>query len=244
MSKTLNEFKDISSKIDVYFLLLDARAPKSSFIDSFQELIKDKKVVVILTKADLVNKKELQKWVDYYKDKYNNAYPMTLTNRKQVRKEIINILDSMKFKNLLPKISIIGAPNVGKSTLLNVLAEGKKASAEDRAGVTKKIAWYQISKKYWVQDTPGVLQPKFHDEEQGLKLAAIGSIKIDVLPLEDVVLNLLKLLREKNIDIPFDEDIEKDLHIKEEESKLETKDYYKKIIKDFQTGKFGKVILD
>jgi len=65
---------------------------------------------------------------------------MSLTNKKQIRKQIINILDQIKFKKLLPKFSIIGAPNVGKSTLLNVMAEGNKAIAEDRAGVTKKNA--------------------------------------------------------------------------------------------------------
>jgi len=93
-------------------------------------------------------------------------------------------------------------------------------------------------------DTPGVLQPKFQDEEQGLKLAIIGSIKIDILPIQEVTIRMFELLKEVDANIPYKGNIEEQLFIEEEESKLQTQEFYKRKIKDFQQNKYGKVILD
>ncbi len=240
MSKTLREFKEI--KTDLYFLLLDSRAPESTFIDSFKEIIANKKVVVLLTKSDLVNKEKLASWVDKYKEEFENAFPISLNNTKQVRQEVLKILKAQNFRPLLPKLVILGAPNVGKSTLLNILTDGKRAKAENRPGVTKSNDWYQFEKRYWVLDTPGVLQPKFVDERQGVNLSAIGSIKLDILPLEEVAISLVQRLIElKAIDSDNAEEYVSNVV---EESKKQPIEIYKKIIRDYQDTKFGKLILD
>ncbi len=240
MSKTLREFSEI--KTDLYFILLDSRAPESSFIDSFKEIIKNKKVIIIMTKSDLVETNGLVKWVDKYKGEYMYVEVISLNNPKQVKKTILNILSKVKFKSLLPKLVILGAPNVGKSTLLNILTDARRAKAENRPGVTKKNDWYQFSKKYWVLDTPGVLQPKFVDEKQGINLAAIGSIKLDVLPLERISIGLLNRLQElKKIDfINVEEYVDKLIF----DSKKQPSEVYKKIIRDYRSLKYGKIILD
>lgn len=240
MSKTLREFKEI--KTDLYFLLLDSRAPKSSFIDSFREIIKDKKVIVLLTKTDLVNSKEVIFWLEKYKNEFEDAFAISLNNSNKVKNEILNILKKQKFKTLLPKIIILGSPNVGKSTLLNILTDKKRAKAENRPGVTKTNSWYQFNKKYWILDTPGVLQPKFVDENQGINLASIGSIKLDILPLEEVAIGLIKKLIKSNI--IHENDAEEYVNNKVKNSKKQETEVYKKIIRDFQELKFGKVILD
>ncbi len=240
MSKTLREFKDI--KADLYFLLLDSRAPESTFIDSFKEIIKDKKVIILLTKADLVEQKELEAWVSKYKELYLDAFSISLNNKKEVRRKIIDILKKQKFKALLPKLVILGSPNVGKSTLLNILTDGRRAKAENRPGVTKNNSWYQFEKRYWVLDTPGVLQPKFIDEKQGINLCAIGSIKLDILPLEEVAIGLITRLKEIGaLEIDNEEEYLNKLVV---DSKKQPTEVYKNIIRDFQNNKFGKLILD
>ncbi len=244
MHKTMREFNELSSKIDIFFLLLDARAPKSSLMQPLVDMIKNKKIIVLLTKSDLVEKNELKKWKKYYEQKFGSCYSISLSNQREVRKKIITILGEQKFNKLLPKFSIIGIPNVGKSTLLNILSEKKAAKVEDRAGVTKNISWYQFEKKYWILDTPGVLEPKFEDEKKGVILASIGSIKVDILPLEDVVEGLLEIFGEKNIETKYGKNYLEVLNRELNSSKLTPKDFYKSIIIDFQKGKFGKIILD
>ncbi len=244
MSKTIRELKEISKSIDVFFLLLDSRAPSSSFVSSIKEIIGNKRVVVLLTKSDLVNKDEIKKWQAKYKGEFSDCI-LVDKNTSRTRAELLKSLSKIKFKALLPKILVIGIPNVGKSTVINILSKGNKAKAENRAGVTKKNMWYQFERKYWVLDTPGILEPKFEDSNIGVALASIGSIKIDVLPIEEVAILLLNRLREKGVNININsDDIEGWLQEKAKYSKMTTQDFYKKIILDFQKGHYGKIILD
>ncbi|BDU67502.1 MAG: ribosome biogenesis GTPase A [Candidatus Tyloplasma litorale] len=240
MSKTLKEFKEI--KADIYFVLLDARAPESSFVDSFNEIIKNKKVIIFLTKSDLVDSKELKYWIDYYNKKYDFVKAINFKKSKFVKNEIIKILEQQKIKSLIPKIIVLGAPNVGKSTLLNIVIGSKKTKTENRPGVTKKNDWYQFNKKYWILDTPGVLQPKFITEKQGINLASIGSINLKVLPLEEVAIGLLKRLSElEKIQLDNPEQYLKKLI---ESKKKRPNDIYEEIIRNYQNSKYGKIILD
>src|SRR5690625_2898886 len=91
---------------------------------------------------------------------------------------------------------IVGIPNVGKSTLINRLANKKIAKIGDRPGVTKMQQWIKVKQKFELLDTPGILWPKFEDELIGLRVAAIGSIKDEILPLQDVVAFLLQYIYE------------------------------------------------
>ncbi len=246
MSKTLREFKENSKNIDIFFLLIDSRAPKSSLIDSFHLFAKSSKIIIVITKSDLVEKNELSKWINYYKKKYRDCIFISFLNKNIARKKIIEYLNKQKFNNLLPKFSIIGIPNVGKSTFLNILLNKTSSKVENRAGVTKKASWYQLENKYWIMDNPGILEPKFKDFNQGIILASIGAIKLDILPLRDVVYGLFDILKNEknNENSNFLLDYSK---LKNEEfnsNKIGLNDHYKSLLINFQKLKYGKIILD
>ncbi len=235
MTKTLRELNEI--KADIYIVLLDSRAPESSFIDSFKELIENKKVIICLTKSDMVNKDKLSFWVNKYKKTYKNINVFSLTQKQQqLRKIIINTLSKIEVKSILPKIVILGVPNVGKSTLLNVLIGSNKAKTENRPAVTKKNSWYQLDRKYWILDTPGILEPKFISKKQGINLALIGSIKLNLLPLDIIVEEFKLILKNLNLYDKFEQ--------KYLLNNIENDEDRRKIILNFQRQIFGKLIID
>lgn len=248
VSKSIREIKKIKKNIDCFILILDARAPISSFFDSFKEIIKDKNLIIFLNKSDLVEKNELKKYISFYKKEYKNVYPISSKNKSNILKAFNNAISNMNFKSLLPKFVILGIPNVGKSTILNIFTNNKQsAKIEDRAGVTKNLNWYQFNKKYWILDTPGILLPKFSEESQGIIIASIGSLKYDVIPLEKVVIEMFKIILDKKnkINFPYtEENITEKLKEELEKSNLSEPDFYKQKILNFQKLKYGKIILD
>lgn len=245
MSKTIRELQELTAKVDMFFVLLDARAPKSSFVDSIKQITNNKKITIVFTKIDLVKESELKGWIDFYKEQGYSVTTMNTQNRNQSYKQLVNMMKSTKVKALIPKFAIIGVPNVGKSTLLNVVRKRNSAVAEDRAGVTKKTKWYQVEQRYWLLDTPGILQPQFEDGNQGMALAAIGSIKIEILPMHELATILIERLHELGVETRFEKGNEEESIMKDYEAQtMNELDYYKRIIQDYQRQNFGKVILD
>lgn len=231
IAKTLNEFRKIHNEIDLFFVILDARAPKSTFLEQFKDIIRDKKVIIIISKSDLVDKTNLSFWINKYKKEYNNVLTLDLKNKKLVVSEIDKVFKNLNFKTLLVKTAILGVPNVGKSTFINSLINKSSSKVENRAGVTKTKTWFQY-KNFWILDSPGILEPIFHDITIPLTLSLIGSIKLDILPLEEVY----NFLKQKAIELKFDSKLSKETNDNEV--------FYLKEIKNFQNGKFGKIILE
>ncbi|RKX66293.1 MAG: hypothetical protein DRP42_03390 [Tenericutes bacterium] len=140
MSKTIRELSALTKRVDVFFIVLDARAPISSYISQFDEIVKHRQKVILINKADLVDKNQLAKFVKHYKENFEYVFTISIKDKKKVKKDMLDILGKIKFTKMIPKIGILGIPNVGKSTLLNILTEGTPAKVEDRAGVTKHIS--------------------------------------------------------------------------------------------------------
>ena len=149
-------------------------------------------------------KNRLGKWIEYFKKNGVTAIP-TDSNLGKGTKEILKLVQKL-MKDELEKaeqkgrvnrnirIMIIGIPNVGKSSLINRLVNKKTAEVGNRPGVTKQKQWVRIGQNIELLDTPGVLWPKFEDEQVALNLAYIGAIKDEVMPKTDVAYQLLKLL--------------------------------------------------
>lgn len=226
MAKAKRQVSEQLKKVDVVFELVDARIPYSSRNPMIDDVIKQKPRVVILNKKDMTNLKELEKWEIYFKNE--GFYPVAVDakhgkNLKNVEVEAIKAtqekFDREKAKGLKPRAiraMIVGIPNVGKSTLINKLAKRSIAETGNKPGVTKQQQWIKVGKSLQLLDTPGILWPKFEDEEVGKKLSLTGAIKDSIVQLDEVAIyglnfmikhDVSALKRHYNIDTHEDAEI-------------------------------------
>lgn len=226
MAKAKRQVSEQLKKVDVVFELVDARIPYSSRNPMIDDVIKQKPRVVILNKKDMTNLKELEKWEIYFKNE--GFYPVAVDakhgkNLKNVEVEAIKAIqekfDREKAKGLKPRAiraMIVGIPNVGKSTLINKLAKRSIAETGNKPGVTKQQQWIKVGKSLQLLDTPGILWPKFEDEEVGKKLSLTGAIKDSIVHLDEVAIyglnfmikhDVSALKRHYNIDTHEDAEI-------------------------------------
>lgn len=270
MAKTKREIKEKLDLIDIVYEVVDARMPLSSKVVDIDNLIKDKPRILIVTKYDLCDKEETNKLIDYYKNLGYITVVVDLISGKNVNQIIIEstkLLQDMnekrKLKGLKPRnmrALIVGAPNVGKSTLINRLVGKKVVSIGDRPGVTKNLGWIRIHKDIDLLDSPGILWPKLENQYQAFILASLSSIKEEIIVSQDLalfILNILNKLYPEKLkerygleNINFDE-IEKSLDVIAKKRGALMKgglaDYdkvYTIIIRDLKDNNFGLITLD
>ena len=204
MAKTKREIIENLKLIDVVIELLDSRIPISSRNPDIAEITKNKKKIIVLNKIDLADEKQNNFWVQYFKQRGQEA---VLTDSNQgkgmdlVIKAIENIMDeeikAQSEKGRIGKkirVMILGIPNVGKSSFINRIVKSNRLEVGNKPGVTKRKQWISINEKIDLLDTPGVLWPKFENKEVALNLAFTGTIKDDVLEQTEVAYELLKFL--------------------------------------------------
>ena len=206
MAKTKREIREKINLIDIIYEVIDARMPISSKIKDIDDLIKDKPRILIMTKYDLCDKKETDKFISYYESLGYKVVPVDLASNKNVKK-ILELSESVskelndkrKSKGLKPRnlrALIIGIPNVGKSTLINRLVGKKAAGVGNKPGFTKSLSWIRINKDIDLLDSPGILWPKLEDQYEARILAIFSSIKEEILNKEDLALFAIDILTE------------------------------------------------
>lgn len=207
MAKTRRVMKESLGLVDIVVELRDARIPKSSRNPEIEKIVGDKPRLVVFNKADIADPAVTKMWQDYYKSHGVRTLALDCRSGRglkelvpAVRETLADLLAKRRARGMESRpirMMIVGVPNVGKSSLINRLAGGKKVKVEDRPGVTRGKQWVRLENGIELLDMPGVLWPKFDDKQVGERLAYTGAIKDDVYDLEWVAMRFLALLRER-----------------------------------------------
>ena len=196
MKKAQIEIEKKVKLVDCVIELLDARIPLASRNETLFKITENKLRLVVLTKADLADENETKKWAKFFENAGSAVIFADLNKSSDIQKIIQNVekLGETKQQKLLAKgmkpqpirAIVIGIPNVGKSTLINKLAKRHSASVQNKPGHTKSQQLIKVSNRFELLDTPGILQNSYEDKNKAMLLALTGSIKREILPIEEV----------------------------------------------------------
>ena len=204
MTKAKRMMQENIKLIDLVIELVDARAPMSSRNPDIDELGKNKARLILLNKADLADEKQTEEWIGYFRGKGYSAVKVNSRKGGGIKSIQGGIQEACKEKterdrkrgilNRPVRAMVVGIPNVGKSTFINALAGKACAKTGNKPGVTKGKQWIRLNKNVELLDTPGILWPKFEDQQVGLHLAMIGSINDEILNVEELALSVIDYL--------------------------------------------------
>ena len=264
MSKARRQVQENLKFVDFVTVLVDARLPLSSQNPMLTKIVGEKPKLMILNKVDLADPVATKEWQDYFESQGITTLAINSKEQSTVKKVTDAAKSLMTDKITRQKergiqietlrTMIIGIPNAGKSTLMNRLAGKKIAVVGNKPGVTKGQQWLKTNKDLEILDTPGILWPKFEDEEVALKLALTGAIKDRLLPMDEVTIFGLNYFKE-HYPVVLQErfkqmDLEQDAPeiIMEMTQKLGFREdydrFYQLFVKDVRDGKLGRYTLD
>ena len=268
MTKAKRQMQEDIKLVDLVIELVDARIPVSSRNPDIDTLGKGKARLILLNKSDLADERKNEGWTEFFKKKGYYVVRMDARNKGSMKQVSAIIAEACKekterdlrrgIKNRPVRAMVAGIPNVGKSTFINTFAGKACAKTGNKPGVTKGKQWIRLNKSVELLDTPGILWPKFEDQEVGMRLAYIGSIKDDILNIEELALGLIGYLQEfypaalkERYNV---EEGQKPLDILTAVAKArgclkkgEELDYEKAsrlLLEEFRSGKLGKVTLE
>lgn len=268
MTKAKRMMQENIKLIDLVIELVDARIPLSSRNPDIDELGKNKARVVLLNKSDLAEEKWNDVWAEYFKSRGFSVVKVNSRKGGGIKsiQSVIRTACSEKIErdrkrgilNRPVRAMVVGIPNVGKSTFINALAGKACAKTGNKPGVTKGKQWIRLNKQVELLDTPGILWPKFEDQEVGRKLAFIGSIKDEILNTEELAAELIGFLGQYYpgvIPDKYDTDMDEDPYIVLRGiaqsrncilrgNELDTEKAALMFLDDFRNGRLGRLTLE
>ena len=266
MAKATREIKEKLNLVDMVIELCDARAPIASINPVVKELVNNKYYLKVMTKIDLADEKESL----IYKTKFESVgIPcvfVNLNNKESIKpitakiKEVARpIIEKDLKRGLKPRnirVMIVGIPNVGKSTLINLLAKRKSAPVGNMPGFTRAQKWVHCD-GFDLLDTPGILWPNLTENNSGIKLALIGCIKEDILPREDLVKYALNYLNDNYKEVLYNkyniEYIDSNDYLEKfaiskghllKNNEVDTERSASLILNDLKNGKIGRITVE
>ena len=268
MSKAKRAMQEDLKLINVIIELVDARVPLSSRNPDIDSLGKGKSRLILLNKADLADPKLNDKWEEFF---YKKGYFVVQINSRNGNgiKSINGIIQQAcaekierdrrrGIMNRPVRAMVVGIPNVGKSTFINAYAGKACAKTGNKPGVTKGKQWIRLNKSVELLDTPGILWPKFEDQTVGMKLAMAGSIRDEILNIDELAIELIKYLHKE-----YEGMLSERFQIEESDDALNTLEEIAKvrgciskgasldlskasalIMEEFRNGKIGRITLE
>ena len=268
MTKAKRMMQENIKLIDLVIELVDARAPLSSKNPDIDELGKNKFRLILLNKADLSSEKGNAMWTKYFEEKGYFVVKINSRSGAGMKQISATIMEACKEKierdrkrgilNRPIRAMVVGIPNVGKSTFINSFAGRAAAKTGNKPGVTKGAQWIRLNKQVELLDTPGILWPKFEDQAVGVKLAMLGSVNDEILNIDELSMELIKLLDEHFPDVITEryqiEKQEEPLRVLEEIARvracllkgneLDISKAANILMDDFRSGRLGKLTLE
>ena len=204
MARTRRKIQESLSMVDAVVEIVDARIPLASRNPELDKLTGKKPRLVVLNKADLADEAITNRWVSWFREqgvaalamdcKSGRGFNRFLPALRTLLSDLVERWESRGMNRSI-RVMVVGIPNVGKSSFINRINRGGKAKVEDRPGVTRMNQWFVAEDGTQLLDTPGVLWPKFDDQTVAMRLAFTGAIKDQVLDMEEMACELLKILR-------------------------------------------------
>lgn len=267
MTKAKRAMKEDIKLIDLIIELVDARVPLSSRNPDIDDLGAGKARVILLNKSDLASERWNDAWTEYFTGKGFHVIKVNSRSGSGLKQLNAVVQEACKEKidrdrrrgilNRPVRAMVVGIPNVGKSTFINSFAGKACTKTGNKPGVTKGNQWIRLNKTLELLDTPGILWPRFEDQEVGLKLAFIGSINDEILNKEELAAKLLLFLMERYPEVLADryQMEEKDPYRALEQiarvracllkgNELDVKKAANILIDDFRNGKLGRITLE
>lgn len=275
MVKAQNEIKENLKLIDIVVEVLDARIPTASQNPLIDKLAKEKARIVVLNKYDLADPAVTEKWKQHFESQgiacvvTNAAVADNIKKVIEVIKQKGEAVYAKKYQNVkiaikpIYRVLIVGIPNVGKSTIINKIAKRPAANVGNKPGVTRKKQWIRVAENIDLLDTPGLLWPRLEEANAGVKLALTGNIKQEVVDVEELAVEGIKLL----LDSPkYTSFLKEKYKLEEQDLQLEAYDLLEVIgrkrgclvsggnvdmtkaanifVEEFKSGKIGKISLE